>query len=152
MPRTKDLEESKVATVLDLSVLVAIVESDIFDLSFVESFLTRPFECVGPSLVTKPVANEVGITSVDQDWKLLENTWHKTVEGLHPVALEEEIAVDIEVAAVVAADLDSEFLLNIFLVQELADPAKCRVAEIARVLTFTTDIVDILDVWLVQVQ
>lgn len=82
-------------------------------------------------MVTEPVANEIGITSVDKNWDLFEDTWYKAVEWLHPIALEEEVAVDIEVTAVVAANFDAELLLDICLVQELADPAESGVAEIA---------------------
>jgi hypothetical protein len=82
-------------------------------------------------LVTEPVADEVGVTGVDKDWDLFEDSWYEAVEWLHPVTLEEEVAVDIEVTAVVAANFDAELLLDICLVQELADPAKSGVAEVA---------------------
>jgi len=63
---------------------------------------------------------------------------------LHPVTLEEEVAVDIKVAAVVAADFNTELLLDICLVQILTDPAKSGVAEVVRILTFATDVVNVL--------
>ena len=63
---------------------------------------------------------------------------------MHPVTLEEEIAVDIKVAAVVAADFSTKLLLDICLVQILADPAKSRVAKVVRILTFATDVVNVL--------
>jgi len=66
------------------------------------------------------------------------------VEWLHPVSLEQEISVNIEVAAVIAADFNAELLLNLFLVQELADPAKSRVAKIAGIFTFAANIIDVL--------
>lgn len=76
--------------------------------------LTWPFECVGPSKVTEPcvtlvlckyikiesltIADEVSITSVYEDWDLLQDTWYKSVEWLHPVTVEKEVPVDIKVA------------------------------------------------------
>jgi len=45
------------------------------------------------------------VTGVDKDRNSLEDAGHKAVERLHPVALEEEIAVDIEIAALVAVNL-----------------------------------------------
>jgi len=128
---TEDLEEREVATVLDLTIFVTVVKFDVLDLSLVESLLSWPLKSIGPSLVAEPVADEVGITSVDQDWDLLDNSWYKTVEWLHPIALEEKVSVDIEVAAVIAADLNTELSLDIRLVQEFADPAKSRVTKIA---------------------
>jgi hypothetical protein len=35
------------------------------------------------------------------------------VERLHPVALEEEVSVDVEIAAVIAADFNTELFLNV---------------------------------------
>merc|ERR1711977_26654 len=113
---TEDLKEGEVAAVLDLAVLVTTVKLDVL--------LSWPLKCLGPGLVTEPVADEISITSVDQDWDLLKNAWYETVEWLHPVTLEKEVSVDIEVAAVIAADLNAKLLLNIGLVQELADPAE----------------------------
>lgn len=66
------------------------------------------------------------------------------MKRLKPVALEEEISVDIKIAAVVLADFDAEFFLDILLVQILTNPSKSRVAKIAIILTLATDIVDIL--------
>jgi hypothetical protein len=144
MPSTEHLKKGEVTTVLDLSVLIPIVESDILNLSFVEILLTWPLKSIGPSLVTKPVANEISITSIDQDWNLLKDTWHKTVERLHPITLEEEVAVDVEITAVVTAYFNTEFLLNSLLVQKFADPAKGRITKVARILAWTADIVNIL--------
>jgi len=144
MSRTKHLKEGQVAAILDLAVLVTVVKGDVLDISLVEILLARPLESIGPSLVAKPVANEIGITSVDQDWDLLEDTWHKTVERLHPVSLEKEVSVNIKIAAVVATNFNTEFLLNRLFVQILANPAKSRVAEVVGILALTTDVVDIL--------
>lgn len=116
---------------LDLSELITVVELQVLDIGLVEVLLTGPLESVGPSLVAEPVADEISITGVDEDWDLFEDSWYETVEWLHPVTLEEEVAVDVEVAAVVAANFDAELLLDICLVQEFADPAKSGVAEVA---------------------
>ena len=67
------------------------------------------------------------------------------MERLHPVALEEEVSVDVEVAAVVAADLNTELFLNVSLVQVLADVSESRVAKVAAILTLAADIIDILE-------
>lgn len=46
------------------------------------------------------------------------------MEGFHPVALEEEVSVDVEVAAVIARDLHPEAFHDFRLVEPLCDPAK----------------------------
>lgn len=66
------------------------------------------------------------------------------MERLHPVTLEEEVSVDIEIAAVICADFNTELSLDVLLVEELADPAKSRVAEIARIFTLSSDVIDVL--------
>jgi len=152
MSGTKHLEEGEVAAVLDLAILVAIVERDVLDISLVEILLTRPLKSISPGLVTEPVTDEVSVASVDQYWNLLKDTWHKTVEGLHPVALEKEVTVDVKVATVIAADFNAELLLNGFLIQVLADPAKGRIAEVVGVFALTTDVVDILSSSLVRTE
>lgn len=144
MSSTKDTSECEVATALEGTSLVSILQLEILGLGGVESLLARPFKSISPCLVSEPVADEISITSVDQDWNLLEDTWYQTVERLHPVTLEEEVSVDIKVAAVITADFNTKFLLNIGFVQELANPAKGRVAQVAGVFTFATDIINIL--------
>ena len=66
------------------------------------------------------------------------------MKGLHPVALEEEVAVDVEVAAVVAGDLGAERLHDLLVVQVAADPAELGVAQVAAVLALAADVVDVL--------
>lgn len=105
----EDLEESKVATGLNLAILVAVVEFDVVDAGLVEGLLSWPLKSLSPGLVSEPVADEISITGVDQDWDLLENAWNNTVERLHPITLEQEVAVDVEVAAVIAANFNAEF-------------------------------------------
>jgi hypothetical protein len=141
---TENLEEGEVSTVLDLAIVVTVIKLDIFDAGLVEILLTRPFKSLSPGLVSEPVADEVGITSIDQDWDLLKNTWHKAVEWLHPVPLEEEVSVDVEIAAVVTADFDAELFLNLSLVKIFADIAQGRVAQVAGILALATNIIDVL--------
>ena len=144
MTSTKNLKEGEVPTVLDLAILVTIIELDVVDASLVEGLLTRPLKSLSPSLVSEPVADKVRITSIYQNWDLFKDTWDKTVEWLHPFALEKEVSIDIEVAAIIAADFDTKFLLDFFLVQIFADIAKSRIAKIAGVFALATDIIDIL--------
>jgi len=144
MTSTKDLKEGEVPTVLDLAILVTIIELDVLDASLIEALLTRPLKSLGPGLVSKPIADKVGITSIDQNRDFLEDAWHEAVEWLHPVALEKEISIDIEVAAVIAAHFDAKFLLDFFLVQILADVAKSRIAEVAGIFALATNIIDVL--------
>jgi len=141
---TENLEESEVPAVFNLAILVAVIELDVLDASLVEGLLTRPLKGLGPCLISEPIADKVGITSIDQNWDFLEDPWHKAVERLHPVALEKEISVDIEVTAVIAADFDAKFLLDFPLIQILADIAKSRIAEIIRVFALATNIIDVL--------
>lgn len=51
------------------------------------------------------------------------------MEGLHPVASEEEVSVDVKVARVVLADLGTESLHDLRSVEVLADPVELIVAE-----------------------
>lgn len=144
MASPKNSRKSKVTTALESTSLMTILQLEILSLSIIETLLTRPFESISPSLVTEPVANEIGITGINQDWDLFEDTWYQSVEWLHPVTLEEEVSVDVKVTAVVTADFNTEFLLDIGLVQEFADPSKSRVAQVAAVLTLSTDIINVL--------
>lgn len=146
MTCTKDLKEGEIPTGLDLAVLVTIIKLDVLDAGLVEVLLTRPFKSLSPGLVSEPVADEISITSIDQNWNLLKNAWHKAVEWLHPVALKQEVSVDIKVAAVVAADLNTELLLDFPLVEIFTYIAKSRVAEVAGVLALATNIIDVLGV------
>lgn len=96
-------EEGKVAGALDRTNLLAIAaELEVLKRKRSEVLLARPLKSLAPGLVTEPVADEIGITSVDEDRDLLKNAGNEAVERLHPVTLEQEVAVDVEVAAVVA--------------------------------------------------
>jgi hypothetical protein len=149
---TKDLEEGEISAIFDLSILVPVIKLDVLDAGLVEVLLTWPLESFGPGLVSEPVADEVGIACINQNWDLLEDPWYKTVEWSHPVTLEQEISVDIEVTAVVAADLNAELLLDFLFVEIFADIAKSGIAEVARVLAFATNIIDVLGVLLEGIQ
>lgn len=63
---------------------------------------------------------------------------------LHPVTLEQEVAVDVEVARFIAGNLSTESLDNLGLVEVLADVAESGVAEVTLILALATDIVDVL--------
>lgn len=121
---TEDLHEGKVAAGLDLSKLLSIIELQILDRGLVEILLARPLEGFSPTLVAEPVADEVSIASIDQDWDLLKDAGNKAVEWLHPVTLEQEVPVDVKVARVIAADFSTECLHDIRPVQVLADVAE----------------------------
>ena len=56
MASPKDLEESEVATVLDLTILVTTAELNVLNLGFIEGLLSWPFKCFSPGLVSEPVA------------------------------------------------------------------------------------------------
>jgi hypothetical protein len=58
--------------------------------------------------------------------------------------LEEEVSVDVEIAAVVTADFDAELFLNLSLVKIFADIAQGRVAQVAGILALATNIIDVL--------
>ena len=66
------------------------------------------------------------------------------MERHHPIALEEEVTVDIKVARIVRRNLNTKSLHNILLVKILRNPSKSRVAEVAIILALCTDIVDVL--------
>lgn len=103
-----------------------------------------PFKCLCPGFVSKPVADVVGVAGVDQDGHLLEKCWDKTVEWLHPVTLEEEVAIDVEIAGLVALDLHTQCFHHRGFVEPFRDISKLLVAEIATILTLSPNIVDIL--------
>ena len=139
----KDLHEGEIPTCLHLSRLVTVLELQILDLGLVISGLTRPLQSLGPTLVSEPVADKVSISGIDQDLQILEKSGHEAVVWLHPVTLEQEVPVDIEIARVIAADFDAELFLDILLIEELADPVQFRIAQVA-ILALLTDIIYVL--------
>lgn len=131
MTSAVDLHESEVARGLHTAVLLT-VGLQRRELGSLEILVAGPLELVGPSLVAEPVANEVGITSVDEYGDLLKDAWDKQVERLHPITVEKEVAVDVEVAAVVCVDsLHAKSLHDILLVQVLVNGGKTGIAETA---------------------
>ena len=65
-----DSHEREVATGLDLAVGL-VVDREILHLSRVEVLLATPDKGLTPGLVAEPVADVVGVTSVDEDRDLL---------------------------------------------------------------------------------
>lgn len=138
MARSKDLHEGKVSRCLHLTIFRAIIKLQVCDFSLVERLLSRPLEGISPSLVTKPVADEVSITSIDQHWNLLQDLGHEAVEGLHPIALEQEVSVNIEIATVVAGNFGTKLGHDALLVQVFGHIVEGNVAEVAS-LTLSAD-------------
>jgi hypothetical protein len=137
-----DSHESQVAAALDLSnLLVANLEVSKRDL--VEVLLARPLELLSPGVVSKPVADEVGVTSVDKNGDLGQEVDDELVERKHPVTVEQEVAVDVKVARLVGRNLSTEGLDDFGLVQVVRDPAELRVAQVVGVLARTTDVVNV---------
>lgn len=95
-------------------------------------------------MVSEPVADVVGVTSIDEDWDLLEDSWHDTEVWLHPVTGEQEVAVDVEVATIVLRNFNAELLHDGLLVEVVADPTESRVAKVAAILALAANIVDVL--------
>jgi hypothetical protein len=128
--------------------------------------LARPFKILRPGAipderlviiitgvmkyVPKNVANEVSISSVDQDWDLGEDIRYQAMIWLHPVTGEQEISVDIKVTAIVTAHFNAKLRHNSLLVQILADPAKSRVAKVAAILTFPANVIYIIACLLIR--
>ena len=138
-----DLHEGEISTGLHLSGFVAILELQVLDLGFVISGLARPLQSLGPTLVSEPVADKVSIASVNQDLEILEKSGNEAVVRLHPVTLEQEVSVDIEIARIIAADFDAELFLDILPVEVCADPVEFRIAQ-AAILALLADIIDVL--------
>lgn len=151
---TIETHEGEVAMGLNLADLLArvlIVDNDqILQLSGGIFSLSGPLQGFSPGLVAQPVANKIGITGIDQDRDLLQESRNEAVVGLHPVTVEEEVAVDVKVARVVAVDLSTNSLDDFGLVQVVADVAHSRVAKVRAILALTTDIVDVLPSALVR--
>ncbi len=91
----------------------------------------------------------ISITSVDQNWDLRKDARDESVEWLHPITLEKEVSVDIEVAAIVAANFSAKLSLDFLQIQVLGNVTEGRIAQVARVLTLATDIIDVLIIKLV---
>ena len=136
--------EGEVAARLDLTNLLAItVNLEVFHLSLLVLLLAGPLKSLSPGLVAEPVADVVGITGVDKNRDFLENTGNNTVERLHPVTTEEEVAIDVEVARFVVANLSADGLHDLLLVQVALNPVKLIVAK-AVTAARLANIVDVL--------
>lgn len=139
-----DPQESKMSGTLDLTdALSAIGHLEILELNLIESSLSRPLQSLGPSVVSKPVANEISITGIDKNGDFLEKIRNKSVVRLHPVTGEQEVPVDIEVAGIVAIDFGTDGIDNTLFIQEFGNPAEVGVAEVGAILARSTDIVDV---------
>lgn len=135
-------QEGQVTSRLNLSDLL-VIDGEGAEGNLVEVLLSRPLKLLSPGVVSEPVANEVGITGVDQDGDLGKEVDNELVEGKHPVTVEKEVAVDVKVAGFVGGNLSSESLHNLLLVQVLRNPSKLGIAEVVVVLARATDVVDV---------
>lgn len=116
MSTLEDAEEGEVSSLLELAVLVAI-NSVVLHLETRILALARPLKRLGPSLVSEPVADVVGVTGVDEDGNTsLEEVLDVGVERQHPVSVHEEVAVDIHVARVIRGNLRAESIADLVLV------------------------------------
>lgn len=149
MSSGEDPHECEVPARLDSAGLL-LAHLEILRVSRLVVLVALPLELISPGAVTEPVADEVGVTSIDKHWNLLEDAWDQAVEGLHPVTLEQKVAVDVKVARVVRRDLDTKFGLYLLLVKELRDPSEGRVAQVRAVLTLATHVVHVLSGALVR--
>lgn len=126
-----NLHVSEVSRRLDLAVLLAVGLQG-RELGALVVLVAGPLELVGPSLVAEPVADEVRVSSINEYRDLLEDARNQQMERLHPVTVEQEIPVDIEVAAVVAIDgLHAQSGHDLPFVEVLVDVAQSWVAEAA---------------------
>lgn len=148
MATAVETHEGEVAVRLDLANLLAgvllVLNDEVAELKGSVLLLAGPLKSLGPGLVTKPVADEVSVTGVDEDGDLLEETGHQAVVGLHPVTVEKEVAVDIKVAAVVATNLGAQCLKDLGLVEVIGNVAKAGVAQVRAVLALAANIIDVL--------
>lgn len=129
-------EESETLGVLDLSVLLSVSAVDTDDGSVVEGGLAGPVESVGPCLVSEPVANPIGITSVDQNGDLSQNTGNLPVDGLHPVTSVLEVLVNTTIAVLeTTVKLGTKSILDALL-------AKVLVGITGNLGGIVTDVVD----------
>lgn len=151
----KQTHEGEVAGGLDLTNLLALVlvidDFKVFEFSSGIFFVAAPLKSIRPGLVAEPVADKIGITSVDEDRNLLKDTRDKLVERFHPVTLEKEVAVDVKVARVEAVNFSSNSFQDLGLIEVGADELKVSVAETA-VLAGLADIVDVLASALIRTQ
>ena len=150
MTGLEEAHKGEVATGLDLAIGLVLEllgsigrGNKVLKVRLGKVLVARPLELVGPSLVSEPVADEVNITSVDKNRDLLQDLGDKLVVGLHPITGKHEVAVNVEVATVIAVDLGTDGLADLLLVKELGDPAHGRVAQVGGILARSTNVVDV---------
>lgn len=137
-----DLHKGEVLSAADVAV-VAAIDGELGGLGLCVLGLALPLELLDPGAVAKPVADEVGVTGVDENGDLLEQGRDEVVHGLHPVTLEEELHIDVGVAALVGVDFDAEGALDSRVVEVVGDVLGGSVAEVLGVLALLADVVDV---------
>jgi hypothetical protein len=106
--------------------------------------VARPFKSLGPGLVSEPVADEIGITSINENRYLLKDARDKAVVRFHPVTMEEEVAVDVKIAGVVTIDLGTDSRTDFRPVQIFGDVAHTFVTKVTLVLALAPNVVHVL--------
>jgi hypothetical protein len=139
-----DAHEGEVSAALDLTVLLATADLERLKLSIIEALLSRPDKLLGPCLVAEPVADEIGIASVDENGDLLEELRYQQVEWLGPIAIEQERTVYIGIAAIVRLNLGTHSLHDRRLVEVFRDPLGLGIAQVRLVLALLTNIVNVV--------
>ena len=112
----------------NLLILRSSTKSQIAQRNFIELLLAAPLQRLRPSKVSKPIADEICVAGVDQNGNLVDDVGHDAMEGFHPISGEEEVAVDVEVAGLVAVDFHTERVHDFRLIEVFGDVAKGFVA------------------------
>ena len=130
--------EGKIALALNLANLLAVTTKLQGSASnLLVGLAPGPFKSISPCGIAQPVADEVSITSIDQYWNLVQDVWNETVERLHPVPSEKEVPIHVKVAPIIAVNLHSKSLHDLWLVQIIVDPPKLGVAQTSILARFT---------------
>jgi len=143
MPSLVDTNEGEVPTALDLTILVA-TDLERLHLGTVEVLLAIPDKLLSPQLVAEPVANIVGIASVNENGDLLDDIRDKEMERLGPITVEQECLVDVGVATLVILDFGTDSRHNFGLVKVLGNPCRLGVAKVLLVLALLANIVHVI--------
>ena len=167
MSSSMDPHESEIAAALHLANLLAITPKlQVLRLGLVVGCLTWPWKGFGPCLIAQPIADEVGISlspisiarsrrgqklwhgqgaySIDKHWDPLHNSRYQAVEWLHPVAMQQEISIHVEIAAIIAVNFGTQSLEDFGPIEPLGDPTKLHVAQRSTIRAFFADIVRVL--------
>ena len=75
---------------------------------------------------------------------MLQDAGYEPMIRFHPVAIEQEVSIHVEVARGVSVDFGSHRLLDLVAVEVLGNEPKLRVTKILRVLAFFTNVIHIL--------